>query len=467
MRFLSALLLTAAMLAGQDARDALNRGVQAFKNARYSEAAAQFREAVDLDPSFPTARLYLATALMQQYIPGADSPENEALWSRAEAEFQTVLELSPNNATALSSLATLNFNAKRWDAARNWCKELANVEPQNAQAYYSLGVIAWSEWYPDYAKARAAAGLKAADPGPIPDAAIRTSLRARYWSALEDGIWNLKEALSLDPKSSDAMAYMNLIVRERADLRETKEEYQRDTAEAGEWVRKALELKKAGSDFSRLVAGPPPPPRPPATSAIAVPARIRVSAEVQENNLIHRVDPVYPSEAKNVHIQGTVTLSAVIDKEGHVSDLRLTSGPPLLVEAALSAVQQWVYNPTLLNGEPMEVQTIIHVNFTLPTDPSAPRIKVGDGVKSAKLIRQPRPVYPPEAKNAGIQGVVRLSATIDEEGYVTDLSVVSGHPLLVPAALDAVRQWIYEPTLLEGEPVAVKTQIDVSFTLNQ
>jgi protein TonB len=95
------------------------------------------------------------------------------------------------------------------------------------------------------------------------------------------------------------------------------------------------------------------------------------------------------------------------------------------------------------------------------------RIKVGGNVQSAKLVRQPRPVYPPLAKQARISGVVKLSAVISKDGTIQQLEVISGHPLLVPSALDAVKQWVYQPTQLNGEPVEVQTQIDVNFTLSQ
>src|SRR5262245_32625577 len=100
--------------------------------------------------------------------------------------------------------------------------------------------------------------------------------------------------------------------------------------------------------------------------------------------------------------------------------------------------------------------------------PATPqRIKVGGNVQSARLVRQPRPSYPPLAKQARISGVVKLGAIISKDGTIQHLEVISGHPLLVPAALEAVKQWVYQPTLLNGEPVEVQTQIDVNFTLSQ
>jgi len=97
-----------------------------------------------------------------------------------------------------------------------------------------------------------------------------------------------------------------------------------------------------------------------------------------------------------------------------------------------------------------------------PTGP----IRVGGNVQAANLIRQVRPNYPPLAKQARIQGVVRFNAIISRDGTIQNLQMVSGHPLLVPAATDAVRQWVYKPTLLNGEAVEVQTQIDVNFTLS-
>jgi periplasmic protein TonB len=100
-----------------------------------------------------------------------------------------------------------------------------------------------------------------------------------------------------------------------------------------------------------------------------------------------------------------------------------------------------------------------------PTTPK--RITIGGNVQQAKLVRQPKPVYPPLAKQARISGVVHLAAIISKDGTIQDLKVISGHPLLIPSALEAVKQWVYQPTLLNGEPVEVSTQIDVNFTLSQ
>ena len=115
-----------------------------------------------------------------------------------------------------------------------------------------------------------------------------------------------------------------------------------------------------------------PPKRPAEPTAAAAPKaapapiqQIRVSGSIQAARLIHRVDPVYPALARQVRISGTVELAGVIGVDGHIRELRVTSGHPLLVGAALEAVRQWVYQPTLLGGHPVEVITTISVIFRL------------------------------------------------------------------------------------------------------
>jgi protein TonB len=112
-------------------------------------------------------------------------------------------------------------------------------------------------------------------------------------------------------------------------------------------------------------AVPTAAPPPPMEKKQAAPTRIRVGGNVQAANLIRKVQPVYPPLAKQARIQGTVRFTAIIGKDGTIQNLQLVTGHPLLVEAARSAVSQWQYKPTLLNGEPVEVVTQIDVNFTL------------------------------------------------------------------------------------------------------
>ncbi|MGA8675947.1 MAG: energy transducer TonB [Candidatus Acidiferrales bacterium] len=119
---------------------------------------------------------------------------------------------------------------------------------------------------------------------------------------------------------------------------------------------------QAGGVLGGIIGGTgsalPPPPK-------AAPSRIRVGGNVAAAKLIRQVTPVYPTIAKTAHISGTVVLHAIISKDGSIQELTYVSGPPLLMRNAMDAVRQWRYNPTLLNGEPVEVDTTISVVFTL------------------------------------------------------------------------------------------------------
>jgi TonB family protein len=278
---------------------------------------------------------------------------------------------------AIASLASLTYNSagslageekvRKLDEAMDWYKRLAAVQPTNKEAPYSMGVIAWAKWYPALMTARAKLGMKPEDPGPLPSP-VREELKAQYSSVLDEGIANLDRALLLDPNYSDAMAYLNLLIRERADLRDTKEEYTADIATADQWVQKALAARKAGSSSGMAAAPPPPPPPPPSGgeggSAVA-PGRIRVGGMVQMANLVNKVDPVYPPLAQQARISGQVRFTVVIGKDGSIQNIQLVSGHPLLAAAARDAVSQYVYKPTLLNGNPVEVVTTVDVNFAL------------------------------------------------------------------------------------------------------
>jgi len=228
-------------------RDQLNKGVQAYKSAQYPQAVEHFKSAVDLDPKFDTARLYLATAYMMQYVPGAESPENMQMASAAQDQFQKVLDQKPSKSSeelAIASIASLYFNEKKLDDAKQWYEKLVSMNPKNKEAYYTLGVIAWTKTFAPRMEVRAKLGMKPEDPGPIKDKKIRTELAAKSGPIAEEGIQDLKKALELDPEYDDAMAYMNLLLRERADLEDSSEAYKKDTEEADNWVQKSLETRK-------------------------------------------------------------------------------------------------------------------------------------------------------------------------------------------------------------------------------
>ena len=232
-------------------------------------------------------------------------------------------------------------------------------------------------------------------------------------------------------------------------------------------------------------------------SAQVVPPRVRIPESVMAQRLARRVAPVYPPLARQAKVQGVVVLRVLISKSGEVENVELVSGHPMLAPAAIEAVKQWKYTPYLLNGEPIEVVTQVTVNFSLsdrpesegvvgdkpggipsgetggvrssePAGPLIPlhqRVRVSSGVMQSFVVSKVPPQYPQDARDQRIQGTVVLKAAIGKEGVVENLVLISGHPLLAPAAIEAVKQWKYQPYLLNGAPVEVETQISVNFTL--
>jgi tetratricopeptide (TPR) repeat protein len=258
----AALIALAMLSAGCNklkARDNLNKGVNSFKAGQYTAAADDFKTAIDLDPDLPSARLYLATAYMTQWVPGSEAPENVRNMNSALKEFETALTSNlddKNKLIAMQSLASIHFQKKDYGEAEDWYKKVIAADPKNKEAYYTLGVIAWSEFVPSWREARSTQGIKPEDPGPLKDAPapknkkaaaepdLKAQLKAKYWQKLTDGIEDEKKALEIDPEYEYAMAYMNLLIRYRADLDDTRDQYLADAKEADSWVQKNLETVK-------------------------------------------------------------------------------------------------------------------------------------------------------------------------------------------------------------------------------
>ena len=244
----AALALLGSSCTKLKARDQLNQGVQSYRNAQYPDAVEHFKRAVELDPSYSTARLYLATAYMQQYVPGADSPENNQCWDAAYNQFKVVADQDDKNTTALASIASLYLNKKDWDNARRWYAKLISVDPNYKEAYYSLGFIAYSEWYPEFNKERIALNMKETDQFPFKDKKASAELMAKYGPVIDEGLKNLDKCLEIDPEYEDAMTYKNLLIRERAYLADNMDDYKAQTAEAQKWMDKALATIKIKAD---------------------------------------------------------------------------------------------------------------------------------------------------------------------------------------------------------------------------
>ena len=204
---------------------------------------------------------------------------------------------------------------------------------------------------------------------------------------------------------------------------------------------------------SFLVAPPPPPPPPPPPAAVPVKVVKVIPRQFDAGRLM--APKAIPKEIAMIKEEELPPPSSgVVGVVGGVPGGVPGGTPGGVIGGIIGSV------PTAAPPPPPPVK-----EAPKPVVPQ--RIRVGGNVQQAKLVRQPKPVYPPLARQARIQGTVRFNAIIGRDGTIQNLQLVSGHPLLVPSAQDAVKQWVYQPTLLNGEPVEVITIIDVNFTLSQ
>ena len=220
---------------------------------------------------------------------------------------------------------------------------------------------------------------------------------------------------------------------------------------------------------SRGTGAPPVavPPWPAAEGAV------RVGSGISAPRQIKKVNPVYPSAAQRERVQGVVILEAIIDTDGKVKDARVLRSVPLLDQAALDAVKQWEYTPTLKDGKPVPVVMTVTTTFAmdspaLPPGPwpaAAGAVRVGGAIAPPRQTKNARPTYPREAQAERASGVVTLELLIGPDGKVKDVRVVRSSPLLDKAAIETVRKWEYEPTRVNGMPVSVVMTANISFSL--
>jgi TonB family protein len=203
--------------------------------------------------------------------------------------------------------------------------------------------------------------------------------------------------------------------------------------------------------------------------------------DVKPPKLIKKVDPAYPDEAKEAELEGIVTVEATTDKKGNVKAIKIIKGEhDILNKAAMEAVKQWKYEPMLINGIPYGVTLTVTCNFSLHDkktsvstesgilgkDQSPPVKAVGE-IKPPKLIKKVEPIYPEAAKKDKIQGIVIIEATTDIYGRVVNTEILRSVPELDQAAIDAVKQWVYEPMIIDGEPRGVVFTVTCTFKLDE
>jgi tetratricopeptide (TPR) repeat protein len=237
------------------ARDKLNKGVEAYKAAQFDKAIEDFKDAKTLDPSLTSARLYLATAYASQYIPGAPSPENIRNGEQALAEYHEVLDADASNLTAIDGIGGILYNmaggppfdAKKMEESKTYHEKHIQLKPDDPEPYYWIGVIDWSlafrgnrETREEYNKT-ARKTISDSEPMPPP---LATLFNTKFGPIVDEGMTNLKTAIDHKPDYDDAMAYLNLLYRQKADMETTPDAREGDTRMANDLVEKVRVIKQ-------------------------------------------------------------------------------------------------------------------------------------------------------------------------------------------------------------------------------
>jgi tetratricopeptide (TPR) repeat protein len=238
------------------ARDQLNKGVTAYKNAKYEEAIDHFQQSVALDPTLINAKMYLATAFAQQYIPGADTPDNNKMADQAIEQYQSVLATEgaarDQKVNSAKGIAYLFLNMKKFDDAKKYYRMAGDLDPNDPEPYYSVGVIDWTACYQPRMEERAKLGMKPDEnlnPKNKDQKQVCAELKTKNGPAIQEGIESLNKAIQLRPDYDDAMAYLNLMYREKADVEcDDLAARQEDLKTADNWVDKTLATKKAKAE---------------------------------------------------------------------------------------------------------------------------------------------------------------------------------------------------------------------------
>jgi tetratricopeptide (TPR) repeat protein len=266
LALLAVLILGTTGCAKLKARDLLNRGVQAYKAGQFDQAIEDFKKSKDLDPSLMNARLYLATAYATTYIPGAPSDENVRLGNQAIEEFKEVLQADPKNISAIDGIGSMlfqmggtPFDPKKFEESKSYHNQHIQIKPQDPEPHYWIGVIDWSLAYRGNKEMRQEfngnARKKVGDADAMPPA-LRDQFTAKYGATIDEGIASLKTAIENRPDYDDAMAYLNLLYRQKADTEANQAARESDVKLADELVDKVKEIKQ------KRMEAPPPPPQP-------------------------------------------------------------------------------------------------------------------------------------------------------------------------------------------------------------
>ena len=209
---------------------------------------------------------------------------------------------------------------------------------------------------------------------------------------------------------------------------------------------------------------------------------IRAVGPVNPPKLLKMVEPVYPEIAMQSKVEGVVICEATTDAAGRVVDVRILRSIPLLDQAAIDAVKQWVYAPMKINGKPVGVVFTVTARFSLDENKKKGRVaaikvedkefakgavKIEGELKPPRMTKEVQPVYPEKARQADVEGMVILSVRTDTSGKVENVRILRSVPELDQAAIDAVKQWEYEPLMIKGKAVEAVFTVTVRFVLKE
>jgi len=236
LTFLAIMALAATSCAKLQARDNLNKGVRAFRDAHYENAVKYFQEAVQLDPDLTTAEIYLATAYAQQYVPGGRGEDNEKNAQMAIQTFENVLRRDPNNVNAIAGLASIHYNlgqndTKQLQKSKEFYTKYAQLDSTNPIPYYTIGVLDWLVVYDKN----------------------NTLAHDEQLKVIDEGLTNIDKALALNPDYDDAMTYKNLLYRLKADRAASEDEKKKLIDLADEWFNKGLETRKKNAEKKKSI----------------------------------------------------------------------------------------------------------------------------------------------------------------------------------------------------------------------
>ena len=241
------LVLGLAGCAKLKARDELNKGVRAFKGGNIEGAIEHFKTSLESDPDLMVAQLYLATAVASRFIPGATSDGNKAIAHEAIAEFEKVLEVDPDDTIALRNIASLYFNLYEMDKARETRRRLLEIDPENPEHYYSIGVINWTVAFERRKAVRVQLGIMDKPDRPLPRRRARQLARDNG-EIVDEGIDALTRARELNPNDWQAATYLNLMYREKADIVTDAQEREDLLHRADVLAEEALRLQLAPAE---------------------------------------------------------------------------------------------------------------------------------------------------------------------------------------------------------------------------